>query len=283
VHGDHGQRRQPWLYGPIAERAATRAIRLRYALLPYIYSYAWRETRTGLGLVLPLIFGWPDDPHVRNDTAAWMFGDWLLVSPIVRPNAQEKRIYLPQGVWTSWNTGDAYLGGRTITVRADSKTWSDIPLFVRQGAIIPTQQAMDYVGEHRVNTLSVSVFPAAQLTSFDYYEDDGRTYAYQQGVYFVQRISVQTGGHRVSLETAPPSGTYRPEPRHYIFAVHRVLAQAVRLDDQPLPEVPSRTALRGCRAACWAIGGDRFGGVTYLKVPVGAAHKLQLQGGASLD
>jgi alpha-glucosidase len=283
VHGDHGQRRQPWLYGPIAQRAATRAIRLRYALLPYIYSYAWRETQTGLGLVLPLTFDWPDDPHVRNDAAAWMFGDWLLVSPIVQQDAQEKHIYLPQGVWTGWNTGDVYLGGRTIIVPVDSKTWSDIPLFVRQGAIIPTQQVLDYVGEHRVDTLSVGVFPAAQPTSFDYYEDDGRTYAYQHGAFFVQHIAVQASGDRVKLETAPPSGTYRPEPRHYLFAVHRVLAQAVKLDEQPLPEVPSLTALRRCRTACWTIGGDRFGGVTYLKVPVGAAQKLQLQGGADIE
>jgi alpha-glucosidase len=280
VHGDHGQRRQPWLYGAIAERAATRAIRLRYALLPYIYSYAWRETRTGLGLVLPLIFEWPDDPHVRNDSAAWMFGDWLLVSPIVQQDAQEEHIYLPPGVWTSWSSGRLYLGGRTITVPVDSKTWSDIPLFVRQGAIVPMEHPMDYIGEHRINTVSVSVFPAAQPTAFDYYDDDGRTYAYQHGAFFLQHISVQASGPRVDLETAPASGSYRPEPRHYIFAVHRLLAQAVKLDEEPLTEVPSLTALRRCRAACWAIGGDRFGGVTYLKVPVGEAHKMQLQGGA---
>jgi hypothetical protein len=134
---------------------------------------------------------------------------------------------------------------------------------------------MDYVGEHRVDTLSVSVFPAAQPTSFDYYEDDGRTYAYQHGAFFAQHITVQASGERVNLETAPPSGAYRPEPRYYIFAVHRMLAQAVSLDDQPLPGVPSLTALRRCSTACWAIGGDRFGGVTYLKVPFGAAHKLR--------
>lgn len=277
VHGDHGQRRQPWLYGPIAERAATRAIRLRYALLPYIYSYAWGDTRTGIGLVRPLSFGWPDDPRVRNDDAAWMFGDWLLVSPVVREGAQEKRIYLPPGVWTGWCTGDIYLGGRTITVPVDSKTWSDIPLFIRQGAIIPTQQVMDYVGQHPVTELSVSIFPAAQATSFDYYDDEGKTYDYQQGAYFLQRISVQTSGHAVSLETAAPSGTYRPDPRHYLFAVHRVLAQAASLDGRAVSEVPNLAAVRQCRTACWAIGGDRFGGVTYLKVPVGAPHSVLLR------
>jgi alpha-glucosidase len=276
VHGDHGQRRQPWLYGPIAERAATRAIRLRYALLPYIYSYAWRTTETGIGLVRPLVFGWPDDPHVRNESAAWMFGDWLLVSPVVQQDVQEQRIYLPHGVWTSWSSGAIYLGGRTITVPVDSKTWSDIPLFIRQGAIIPTQQVMDHVGEHPVTTLTVSVFPGGAPTSFDYYDDDGETYAYEHGAYFLQRITVQSSAHTVDVETAAPKGTYHPDLEHYVFAVQRLIAQAVRLDDRSLPQVPSLTALRRCRAACWTIGGDHFGGVTYLKVPAGAPHTLQL-------
>jgi alpha-glucosidase len=277
VHGDHGQRRQPWLYGPIAERAATRAIRLRYALLPYIYSYAWGDTQTGIGVVRPLTFGWPDDPQVSNDSAAWMFGQWLLVSPVVQRDQRQERIYLPRGVWTSWSSGGVYLGGRAITIPVDDETWSDIPLFIRQGAIIPLQRVMDYVGEHRVTTLTVSVFPAERRTSFDYYDDDGETYAYQHGAYFLQRISAQASADTVSLETAAPAGTYHPDLRHYIFVVHRVVAQGVELDGRPLSEVSNLAALRRSHSACWAIGGDRFGGVTYVKVPVNAPHRLQLR------
>ena len=281
VHGDHGQRRQPWLYGPIAQRAATHAIRLRYALLPYIYAYAWQDTLTGVGLVRPLTFGWPDDPHVRNDSAAWMFGQWLLVSPVVQPDQRQKRIYLPRGVWTSWSGGRIYLGGRTITVPIDSKTWSDIPLFIRQGAIIPMQKVMDYVGERRVTTLTVSVFPDVERTSFDYYDDDGETYAYQRGAYFLQRISAQASDDAISLETVAPAGSYHPDLRHYVLIVHRVLAQGVELDGRPLTEVSGRAALPGCHFACWAIGGDRFGGATYIEVPAGASHELRLRGAAN--
>lgn len=280
VHGDHGQRRQPWLYGPIAERAATRAIRLRYALLPYIYSYAWRDTRAGVGLVRPLTFGWPDDRHVRNDSAAWLFGQWLLVSPVVQRDQQLKRIYLPPGIWTSWSTGGIYLGGRAITLGLDSKTWSDTPLFIRQGAIIPMQPAMDYVGQHRVSTLTVNVFPAARRTSFDYYDDDGETYAYQHGAYFLQQISAQAGDHEVSLETAAPTGTFHPDLKSYIFVVHRWVALRVNLDGQSMSEASGLAALRKCRSACWAVGGDRFGGATYVKLPVNAPHRLQLRDAA---
>src|SRR3546814_10136005 len=70
------------MYGAVAEKAATDAIRLRYALIPYIYSYEHTRRATGVGLVRPLLFDWPDDPNVRNDVDSWLFGDWLLASPV---------------------------------------------------------------------------------------------------------------------------------------------------------------------------------------------------------
>ena len=277
VHGTHGQKRQPWRYGPIAERAAAHAIRLRYSLLPYMYSYAWHDTQAGTGLVRPLTFGWPQDPKVRNDYSAWLFGRWLLVSPVVKPDQTEKHIYLPAGVWTAWSSGKVYLGGRSITVPVDSKTWSDIPLFVRQGAIIPTQRVMDYVGQHPVTTVRVNVFPAAERTTFSYYDDNGKTYAYEHGSYFLQQLSAQARGNRVALTTAAPSGSYRPALAHYVFAVHRVLAARITRDGAALPRVADLAALRRCAGACWTVGGDRFGGVTYIKLPAGVRSRVLLQ------
>jgi alpha-glucosidase len=276
VHGEYQQKRQPWRYGPIAERAATHAIRLRYELLPYMYSYAWHDTQTGVGLVRPLTFGWPQDPNVRSDTSAWLFGEWLLVSPVVQQGQAEKPIYLPAGVWTDWSSGRVYLGGRSITLRLDSKSWSDIPIFIRQGAIIPTQPLMDYVGEHPVTTVRVSVFPAAERTDFDYYDDDGETYAYEHGSYFLQRLSAQAAADAIIVTTAAPSGAWRPALRHYVFAVHRTVAMQVERDGAPLARVADLAALRRCAGACWTIGGDRYGGVTYVKLPAGVRSRVQI-------
>jgi len=277
VHGTFGEKRQPWRYGPIAERAATHAIRLRYELLPYMYSYAWHDHVAGVGLVRPLSFDWPRDAKVRNDSSAWLFGRWLLVSPVVRQDQTRKRVYLPPGVWTDWSSGRIHLGGRTVTLPVDSTGWSDIPLFIRQGAIIPTQPAMDYVGERPVTTVRVNVFPAAKQTHFDYYEDDGRTYAYEQGRYFLQRLSAQAAGTQVTLRTGASSGTYHSSVAHFVFAVHRVLAATVSRNGAPLARVPDLAALRRCASACWTIGGDRFGGVTYVRLPAGIQARLRLQ------
>ncbi|MGN6313324.1 MAG: TIM-barrel domain-containing protein, partial [Rhodanobacteraceae bacterium] len=137
VHGTFGEKRQPWVYGPVAEAAATKAIRLRYSLLPYLYAYQHQGNAQGIGLVRPLAFEWPQDPHVRNDVDAWLFGQWLLVSPVVEQGQTVKHIYLPAGKWTDWFTGKVYQGGQTVSYPVDAKRWDDIPLFIRDGAIIP--------------------------------------------------------------------------------------------------------------------------------------------------
>jgi alpha-glucosidase (family GH31 glycosyl hydrolase) len=276
VHGAYQEKRQPWRYGPIAERAATHAIRLRYELLPYIYSYAWHDHVTGVGLVRPLTFGWPEDPRVRNDFDSWLFGQYLLASPVVEQGQTEKRLYLPAGIWTDWSSGTVYLGGRTITLPVDSKAWSDIPLFIRQGAIIPTQPVEDYVGDRSITTVRVEVFPGSARTDFDYYDDDGKTYAYEHGDYFLQRLSAQAAPSGVSLTAGASSGAYRPALTHYVFAVHRTVAARVTRDDTPLARVADLGALHRCADACWTIGGDRYGGVTYVKLPAGAAVRVQM-------
>jgi alpha-glucosidase len=277
VHGTFQEKRQPWRYGPIAERAATHAIRLRYELLPYMYSYAWHDHVAGVGLVQPLTFGWPQDPEVRNDSSAWLFGRYLLVSPVVEQGESVKRLYLPNGIWTDWSSGKVYLGGRTITLPVDNRSWSDIPLFIRQGALIPTQPVEDYVGERPVTTVRVEVFPDAARTDFDYYDDDGETYSYEHGAYFLQHLSAQDTSGVVSLSTDAASGSYRPALTHYVFAVHRTVATQVTRDDAPLTRVADLAALRLCADACWTVGGDRYGGVTYVRVPAGTATDVRLK------
>ncbi|HEV2269548.1 MAG TPA: TIM-barrel domain-containing protein [Steroidobacteraceae bacterium] len=281
VHGTYQEKRQPWRYGPIAERAATHAMRLRYELLPYMYSYAWHDHVAGVGLVRPLTLGWPRDPQVRNDFSAWLFGEYLLVSPVVAEDQTEKQVYLPAGIWTDWSSGRVYLGGRSITLAVDSKGWSDIPLFIRQGAIIPTQPAEGYIGEHPVTTVRVEVFPDTTRTDFDYYDDAGKTYDYEHGAYFLQRLSAQATPDAVSLITAASSGAYRPALTHYVFAVHRTVAMQVSRDDTALTRVADLGALQQCAGACWTIGGDRYGGVTYIKLPAGVAARVQVTGGAA--
>ncbi|HLI17862.1 MAG TPA: TIM-barrel domain-containing protein [Rhodanobacteraceae bacterium] len=277
VHGTFNEKRQPWRYGPVAEAAATDAIRLRYALIPYIYSYQRSDHAHGVGLVRPLTFDWPDDPNVRNDADAWMFGQWLLVSPVVEQGQTMKHIYLPAGQWIGWFNGKAYAGGRTIDYPLDAKTWRDIPLFIRAGAIIPTQPVMDYVGQHPVRTITVHVFPSADATHFDYYDDDGETYAYEHGVYFLQTMSVHKNKDAVDFALAAPQGSYKPALRWYLLAIHGSPARSVRVNGRALASAGSLDTLKRSSNGGWMDGKDRYGAVTWVKVPAGEAAGIRIE------
>ncbi|WHZ20760.1 MAG: alpha-glucosidase [Rhodanobacteraceae bacterium] len=277
VHGTFNEKRQPWLYGPVAEAAATAAIRLRYALIPYIYAYQHADRAHGVGLVRPLAFDWPDDPNVRNDVDAWLFGEWLLVSPVVEQGQSSKRIYLPAGTWTDWFSGKTYAGGQTIDLPVDAQTWRDIPLFIRAGAIIPMQPVMDYVGQHPVTTVTVQVFPSDQPTQFDYYDDDGETYAYEQGAYFLQRLAVQRNGEGVTFRTQAPAGSYQPALRHWLVNVHGIAAAAVQAQGAQLKHYATPAALASAKGEGWTTGHDRYGAFTQIKLDAGAVRDVALR------
>jgi alpha-glucosidase len=272
VHGELGQKRQPWVYGPVAEKAATAAIRLRYALIPYIYSYEHTRRATGVGLVRPLLFDWPEDPNVRNDVDSWLFGDWLLASPVVVQGQTAKDIYLPAGRWTDWFSGKVYEGGRSIRLAIDSKTWGDIPLFVRDGAIIPTRPPEDYVGEQPLVQLDVDVFPAAQRSTFDYYDDDGSSYDYEHGAYFLQPLSAQRRGNAIQLELGAASGSFKPALRFYLLKIHGAAAASVG----QLKAFADPAALQRSGGEGWARGHDRYGDVTYVRVAAARAAQITI-------
>ncbi|MBA2079893.1 TIM-barrel domain-containing protein [Rhodanobacter sp. PCA2] len=277
VHGELDEKRQPWRYGPVAEAAATKAMRLRYTLLPYIYAYQHRASARGLGLVQPLNFVWPQDAKLRNDTEAWLFGDWLLVAPVVQQGQTSKQVYLPAGSWTEWFSGKQYQGGQTITVATDAKKWDDIPLFIRAGAIIPTQPAMDWTTEHPLTTVTVDVFPAATTSHFDYYDDDGETYAYADGAYFRQRLATQRSGDTVEFSTAAPEGSYRPALRHWLVRVHGMAAAVVDAGGHALAHAATPAALEAAGGEGWSTGSDRYGPVTVLLLDAATARTLQLR------
>ena len=276
VHGDFGQKRQPWIYGPIAEKAATDAIRLRYTLIPYIYSYEYQRRVSGVGLVRPLLFDWPNDPNVRNDVDAWMFGEYLLVSPVVEQGQTSKDVYLSAGRWTDWFSGKVYQGGQTIHLATDSQHWGDIPLFIRQGAIIPTQPSMDYVGQQPLTELSVDVFPDTLRSTFDYYDDDGNTYDYEHGAYFSQSLSVQQQGNAVRVETTAPAGSFKPALKFYLLKIHGDAATTVTSASGAMPSFASLDALQQSQGEGWTGGHDRYGTVTWVRVNAAVALRITL-------
>ncbi|MEQ4480768.1 TIM-barrel domain-containing protein [Cohnella silvisoli] len=271
VHGNNHQQRQPWYYGNTAEESAKSAIQLRYSLLPYMYSYERSAYETGIGLIRPLMLDNPADSSAKNDLDAWMFGDWLLAAPVVDKQQTSKSIYLPSGTWIDYFRGTTYSGGATINYPVNSNTWSDIPVFVKKGAIIPTQKVLDYTGQSSVSTIGVDVFPDTTQSSFNYYDDDGTTYNYEGTGYFKQTLTAQdNGGSGISFGVSAKSGTYSAPVSYYLASIHGKAGTGVTIGGSSATSYASLNALKAAGGEGWAKGKDVYGDVTYVKVAAGS-------------
>jgi alpha-glucosidase len=267
VHGGLDEKRQPWVYGPVAEAAAQQALDLRYQLLPYIYSYEHRNTEGEVGLVRPLFWEFPRDPNASKEESEWMFGDALLVAPVVTEGETAQDVYLPAGEWFDYASGRRYKGGQHISIAVDSKTWKDIPLFVRGGSILATQPLEQFVGQYPVKEITLDVFPSDSEADFTAYDDDGQTYDYEKGAYLRQQIAAQRSGSETHIRIDGATGNYSGALRTYLLRIHTA-ASNVAFDGNSIPRVDA-SALSYTPAANWARQNDRFGPVVLVRVSAG--------------
>ena len=280
VHGQQYAQRQPWVYGSTAEAAAAAAIRLRYQLLPYVYSYARRLTETGVGLVRPLFHVFPGDPALGNYRDAWMFGDYLLAAPVVAQGQSAKSIYLPEGVWRDYFKGTRHTGRQTISYPLNTSTWEDLPLFIREGAILPTQPVMNHTSERSVTNLTVDVFPATSQTVFAYYEDDGISYAYETGEFFKQVFSAQDEGESIRLGISEPEGTFVPPLQDYFIRLYCPTASSLTINGTAATRYATLPELEAAAGEGWTETTNRFGHLVAVKVVAGAERAVVISNNA---
>jgi alpha-D-xyloside xylohydrolase len=163
----HGkQPREPWEYGDKATEIAKKYIKLRYRLLPYIYSEAVRSSKTSLPMVKPLVLDYQDDPNTENIDLEYLFGSSFLVAPLLT-RTNKRRVYLPYGEWFDYWTKEKLTGGRWIHIDAPLDT---LPLWVKAGEIIPLGPDMEYVNQVPLNPLTLEFYGMknnGKLTIFD--------------------------------------------------------------------------------------------------------------------
>jgi alpha-D-xyloside xylohydrolase len=161
--------RNPWTFGDRAVANYKKYAKLRYRLLPYIYSHAYNATHTGLPMIRAMVLEFQDDPSTHNLQDQYMFGDAFLIAPIL--NASNKRtVYLPAGTWCDYETGKEYKGPDTIHVEPPLDV---LPVFVTDNSIVPMGPEMLYIGEKPFDpiTLDIRISSEAECTLYD---DDER-------------------------------------------------------------------------------------------------------------
>ncbi len=176
----HGARtaNELWSYGPRAQEILTSYDNLRYRLLPYIYSLAWRVTSEGYTPMRGLVMDFPSDRNVLDIPNQFMFGAALLVNPVTEAGATTRSVYLPaETSWYDFWTGASLKGGQAINAAAPIET---TPLYVRAGSIVPMGPELRYTSEEPADPIELRIYRGAD-GRFTLYEDDGESYAYEKG------------------------------------------------------------------------------------------------------
>ncbi|MCP4537833.1 MAG: glycoside hydrolase family 31 protein [Chloroflexi bacterium] len=161
--------REPWEFGEEAEYIFRRYARMRYQLLPYIYSTAVQASQTGLPVVRPLVLKYSHDPNVRHLDSEYLFGDSLLIAPVLEQGARRRMVYLPVGEWVDYWSREIYEGPTWLNYPAPLEI---LPIFIRRGAIIPMGPAVDHVEQAGGASLTIHIYTAAK----------GRFTLYDEGV-----------------------------------------------------------------------------------------------------
>jgi alpha-glucosidase len=195
--------REPWVWSKENEAIIKKDIEQRYRLLPYIYAGYYQSHQTGIPLARTLAINYTGDENVYDlkYQNQFLFGDNILVAPVESTRFTED-VYLPAGEWYRLSTGEKFLGGKTIIADAPL---TDLPVFVKAGAIIAMQNVIQSTNEKGDGLLEVNVWYGTAASSFVYYEDDGVSYDYQNNVYYKREIRFDPDKKTISFSAVEGS------------------------------------------------------------------------------
>jgi alpha-glucosidase len=222
-----------WTFGDVVEGLARQAIRLRYRLMPYIYAAFLRAAETGAPVQQPLVFAYQDDRAAREIDDQYLFGSDLLVAPVFQPGVTARQVYLPEGTWYHWHTGEQ-VAGKQFVVAPTPMDY--IPLYARGGAVIPLwPEAPASTAGYHPQAIELHVFVPAADGSYDsvLYEDDGLTFAFREGAYYRTTFTLTKAATRLTIQAAVVGEGYadfRRRAFHIVF--HGAVPAVVRVNEQ---------------------------------------------------
>ncbi len=222
---------EPWVFGAEVEESCRRAIRMRYEWLPYFYTAFRHASLTGQPIFRPLVYDFPGDPDVTDCCDQAMVGPHVMVAPVVRPGVRKRLVYLPAGDWIDFWSGECLAGGAHVVVDAPLER---MPLFVRAGAVLPRGPWAPSIDQLDRTRLALHVYPAGRMRG-DWYDDDGKSLAYQHGTYNHWTIAGAHEGDRLHLALSAQHQGYTSPTRNLTLILHGVSgALEVRCEGQLL-------------------------------------------------
>ncbi|GAB2548273.1 glycoside hydrolase family 31 protein [Rhodanobacter koreensis] len=213
-----GNVRMPWVYGDQGIALMKKYFTLRTQLIPYTYTYTWLAHTQSMPILRPLYLQYPDLEEAYRHSHEYFFGEEMLVAPVL-DDSGNRTVYLPPGQWIDFFTGKHYEGGTTFTAHY---AVDEMPVFVREGSIIPEQSVSDYSNAQPLDHVILNVYGSGK-GSFELYEDDGISLAYSQGQYALTPMTYATssdGSHQLVIEPTKGSFAGQVQARSYELRIH---------------------------------------------------------------
>ena len=213
---EHPTYKEPWNYGEEAQEIFRKYDRLRYSLIPYLYSESYKMHKTGMPIMRALVLEYQDDPNVYEISDQYLLGDNLMICPVTTKGAKTRLVYLPQGNWINYWTGERLAGKEYYNVLTPL---DEMPIFVKAGAIIPTQKPLNFIGEEEIDQIILDIYPEGN-SNFTLYDDDGRSLDYQQGDFSLTEIQSSDDHLHTEIIIQSPKGKFKPSTRTYVVNLH---------------------------------------------------------------
>lgn len=222
---------EPVFYPEPYKSVLRRYYRLRYELLPYLYTLAYRHSQYGDPLMRPLFYYDFSDSSLFQAADQYFFGESLLVAPVLQAGASARRLYLPAGRWYPWSGGTALAGGRWLSVPV---TFEDIPVFVRAGSFIPLAIPMKNTDDRQAQELVVCYYHSNQPSAYELYDDDGLSRrSLQNGQYCLMRFEAEPAPRSLRLHVSDRGGHYAgmPDSMTLRFRIYGLCCRSIKIVD----------------------------------------------------
>jgi alpha-glucosidase len=198
---------EPWSFGEPYESVCRDMIKLRMRLLPYLYTLFEECHRTGAPIMRPLLFEYPEDETTYTADDEFLFGDRMLVAPITRPGIEHRHVYLPDGVWFHYWTGERFDGPAHVLAHAPL---GQPPIYIKANTAIPMSPDRNHTGE-ATHHLTLLLYPAEGTAKSTFYEDAGNGFDYKSGQYARREVICEVRDGAIAVRIGEREGSFIPE------------------------------------------------------------------------
>ncbi|RPD96644.1 DUF4968 domain-containing protein [Aureibaculum marinum] len=229
--GDHGDQ-EPWTFGDEVTGIVRKFIELRYQLLPYLYTAFWKYYNDGTPILNSLVMYDQSDIQTHFRTDEFIFGDKILVCPILEPNSKGRRMYIPRGDWYNMWDDELISGGKELWVNSDIDT---MPIFIKSGAIIPKYPVQQYVEEKNIKEVTLDVYYKLGAEKSYLFDDAHDGFDYTKGKYSYRTFKLK-GKEEELIVQQHKSGRYSAGYEKFKIKLHALpfIMSKIEIDNEEI-------------------------------------------------